>query len=99
MENIDINNEDDASEYSVPMAESSDSNDSNGTTESVVEYQKRDNKNDTTSENHTRHNQIQNQIIIQNPTGILHLGPTYNFNVGQAFTQVNSNTSSGNPDQ
>jgi len=99
MENIDINNEDDASEYSVPMAESSDSNDSNGATESVVEYQKRDNKNDTTSENHTRHNQIQNQIIIQNPTGIVHLGPTYNINVGQAFTQVNSNTASGNPDQ
>lgn len=99
MENIDINNEDDVSEYGVPMAESSDSNDSNGAAESVVEYQNRDNKNDTTSENHTRHNQIQNQIIIQNPTGIVHLGPTYNINVGQAFTQLNSNTASGNPDQ
>jgi len=99
MENIDINNEDDASKYSAPMAESSDSNDSNGATESVVEYQKRDNKNDTTSENRTRHNQIQNQIIIQNPTGIVHLGPTYNINVGQAYTQINSNSASGNPDQ
>jgi len=98
MEDIDINNEDNTSEYSVPMAESSDSNDSNGATESVVEYQKRDNKNDT-SENHNRQNQIQNQIIIQNPTGIVHLGPTYNINVGQAFIQVNSNNADGNTDQ
>ena len=33
---------------------------------------------------------VQNQIIIQNPQGPVHLGPVYNLNIGQAFTQVNS---------
>jgi len=99
MENIGINNNDSTSEDSVPMAESSDSNDSNGATESVVKYQKQDNKNDTTSENNNRHNQIQNQIIIQNPTGVVHLGPTYNISVGQAFTVVNSNNAKSDTDQ
>jgi len=33
---------------------------------------------------------VQNQIVIQNPRGPIHLGPVYNLNIGQAFTQVNS---------
>jgi len=102
MENIDINNSenDNTSEEHLPMvepmAESSDSNDSNGAEETVVEYQKNDNTNKTATGQNNRHNQIQNQIIIQNPTGIVHLGPTYNISVGQAFTQVNSNTAAAN---
>jgi len=101
MENIDINNGDNASEESLPMvepmAESSDSNDSNGA-DPIEEYQKVDNKSSSTRENN-RQNQIQNQIIIQNPTGIVHLGPTYNISVGQAFTQVNANAGAANTPQ
>ena len=33
---------------------------------------------------------VQNQIVIQNPRGSIHLGPVYNLNIGQAFTQVNT---------
>ena len=33
---------------------------------------------------------VQNQIVIQNPSAPINLGPTYNLNIGQAFTQVNS---------
>jgi len=102
MENIGINNGDNASEESLPMvepmAESSDSNDSNGGGDPVEEYQKVDNKSNSTRENN-RQNQIQNQIIIQNPTGIVHLGPTYNISVGQAFTQVNANAGAANTPQ
>jgi len=100
MENIDINNSDNTSEEHLPMvesmAESSDSNDSNGAEETVVEYQQNDNTNKSAEGQNNRQNQIQNQIIIQNPTGIVHLGPTYNISVGQAFTQVNSNTAAAN---
>ena len=35
---------------------------------------------------------IKNQIVINSPVGVLNLGPTYNINVGQAFTEVNTNT-------
>ena len=33
---------------------------------------------------------VQKQILIQNPSAPIHLGPVYNLNIGQAFTQVNS---------
>ena len=33
---------------------------------------------------------VEKQIVIQNPTAPIHLGPVYNLNIGQAFTQVNS---------
>merc|ERR1712042_15255 len=67
-----------------PMAESSDSSDSNSGADSVMEYRNLDNQKNSMPENNNRQNQIQNQIIIQNPTGIVHLGPTYNINVSQA---------------
>ena len=35
---------------------------------------------------------VKNQIVINSPVGVLNLGPTYNINVGQAFTEVNTNT-------
>eukprot|EP00091_Calanus_sinicus_P008483 TRINITY_DN2058_c0_g1_i6.p1 TRINITY_DN2058_c0_g1~~TRINITY_DN2058_c0_g1_i6.p1 ORF type:complete len:189 (-),score=38.13 TRINITY_DN2058_c0_g1_i6:89-655(-) len=54
------------------------------------------NKN-SSKENNNRQNQIQNQIIIQNPPGIVHLGPTYNISIGQAYTQVNANAAVNNP--
>jgi len=97
MENIALNNSDNTSVESLPMiepmAESSDSNDSNGAESVVTPYQGTENRNNSaTSEgNNNRQNQIQNQIVIQNPTGMVHLGPTYNISVGQAFTQVNAN--------
>eukprot|EP00090_Calanus_glacialis_P011645 TRINITY_DN2000_c0_g1_i1.p1 TRINITY_DN2000_c0_g1~~TRINITY_DN2000_c0_g1_i1.p1 ORF type:complete len:262 (+),score=59.76 TRINITY_DN2000_c0_g1_i1:383-1168(+) len=101
MENININRGDNPSEESLPMvepmAESSDSNDSSGTESTVTEYQKAANKNSSNTESNNRQNQIQNQIIIQNPTGIVHLGPTYNISIGQAFTQVNANAAANNP--
>merc|ERR1711944_343736 len=40
----------------------------------------------------TQTQNIQQQVVIQNPTGVLHLGPVYNLNIGQAFGQVNTNT-------
>merc|ERR1711963_1140120 len=49
-----------------------------------------DSNDSTGSESSTT--QIGNQVIIKNPTGLVHLGPTYNISVGQAFTQVNSNS-------
>jgi len=95
LENINISNGENTSKESIPivepMAESSDSSDSNSGADSVMEYRNLDNQKNSTPENNNRQNQIQNQIIIQNPTGIVHLGPTYNINVGQAYTQVNSN--------
>jgi len=96
MDNIALNNE--SLTMVEPMGESSDSNDSNGAESRITHYQEKENiKNNskTTEENHnTRNNHIQNQIVIQNPTGIVHLGPTYNISVGQAFTQVNANKTS-----
>jgi len=107
MENIALNQGDNTSEDSLPMvepmAESSDSSDSNGGESSVTHYQESGNRSNTSSSasdvNHNRQNQIQNQIVIQNPTGVVHLGSTYNINVGQAFTQVNANktTAATNP--
>ena len=35
---------------------------------------------------------VKNQVVINSPVGVLNLGPTYNINVGQAFTEVNANT-------
>ena len=37
-----------------------------------------------------RPNQVKNQFVINNPVGVLNLGPTYNINVGQAFTEINA---------
>ena len=34
---------------------------------------------------------VKNQVVINSPVGVLNLGPTYNINVGQAFTEVNAN--------
>jgi len=62
---------------SEPMGESSDSCDSfeaRGSSSRTEQQQK----------------SVQNQIVIQNPRGPIHLGPVYNLNIGQAFTQVNS---------
>jgi len=98
MENININNSDIDSEESLhivePMAESSDSNDGNDSELRVTQYQ--GGRNGQKNEERSRQAPIQNQIIIQNPTGVVHLGPTYNINVGQAFTQVNTNKNSNN---
>lgn len=63
------------------------------------------NANQENSNNQNRNNdrrtqqeaQVQNQIIIQNPTGLVHLGPVYNMNIGQAFTQVNKASSTNGP--
>merc|ERR1711936_830563 len=95
MENITLNQGDNTSEDSLPMvepmAESSDSSDSNGGESGVTHYQESENRSSystsTSDVNHNRQNHIQNQIVIQNPTGVVHLGSTYNINVGQAFTQ------------
>jgi len=107
MENITLNQGDNTSEDSLPMvepmAESSDSSDSNGGESGVAHYQESENRSSnstsTSDVNHNRQNHIQNQIVIQNPTGVVHLGSTYNINVGQAFTQVNANktTAANNP--
>ena len=35
---------------------------------------------------------VKKQVVINSPVGVLNLGPTYNINVGQAFTEVNANT-------
>merc|ERR1712156_1140026 len=98
MENININNSDIDREENLhivePMAESSDSNDGNDSELRVTQYQ--GGRNGQKSEERSRQAPIQNQIIIQNPTGVVHLGPTYNINVGQAFTQVNTNKTSNN---
>jgi len=56
-----------------------------------------DSNDSTGSESSTT--QIGNQVIIKNPTGLVHLGPTYNISVGQAFTQVNSNSVSNSGSQ
>eukprot|EP00092_Neocalanus_flemingeri_P018293 GFUD01019799.1.p1 GENE.GFUD01019799.1~~GFUD01019799.1.p1 ORF type:complete len:267 (+),score=61.45 GFUD01019799.1:419-1219(+) len=101
MENIALNSGENTSQESLPMvepmAESSDSNDSNGGESRVTQYKKTENRNDPIPEvNQNRQNHIQNQIVIQNPTGIVHLGPTYTISVGQAFTQVNANNTAAN---
>jgi len=62
------------------MHESSDSSDSNDVSTRMSGYPG------------TQTQNIQQQVVIQNPTGVLHLGPVYNLNIGQAFGQVNTNT-------
>jgi len=61
------------------MHESSDSSDSNDINTRMTSYPG------------TQTQNIQQQVVIQNPTGVLHLGPVYNLNIGQAFGQVNTN--------
>jgi len=58
------------------MAESSDSCDSNEADARVSQYQ--DSGSGTKTQN------IQHQVVIQNPTGVVHLGPVYNLNLPTA---------------
>lgn len=58
------------------MAESSDSCDSNEADARVSQYQ--DSGSGTKTQN------IQHQVVIQNPTGVVHLGPVYNLNLATA---------------
>ena len=39
----------------------------------------------------TRPTRVKNQFVINNPVGVLNLGATYNINVEQAITEVNTN--------
>jgi len=59
------------------MAESSDSNssDSQGVQSRLTSFGPG-----------SRTQNIQQQVVIQAPTGVLHLGPVYNLNVGQKFS-------------
>lgn len=59
---------------------------------------KEDRSNSQDSERRSRSQpKVHNQIVIQNPTGLVHLGPVYNINIGQAFTQVNKANSAPAP--
>ena len=64
------------------MNESSDSSDSHDMTSRIVNY--------PTIPEPSQNQNIRQQVVIQNPRGVVHLGPVYNLNIGQAFGQVNT---------
>merc|ERR1711902_104491 len=75
------------------MAESSDSSDSNDADLSITNFQNSGaSLLATTTTTHevnpvsggNRTQNIQHQVVIQNPTAPIHLGPVYNLNIGQS---------------
>merc|ERR1712029_290088 len=69
------------------MAESSDSSDSNDTDSRITNFQNNGASLIATSTNEVnpgagnRTQNIQHQVVIQNPTAPIHMGPVYNLNI------------------
>ena len=80
------------------MAESSDSSDSNDTDSRITNFQNNGASLIATSTNEVnpgagnRTQNIQHQVVIQNPTAPIHLGPVYNLNIGQSQPMRQQNT-------
>lgn len=91
--NTEANNEEDKAMMSSPdrMLESSDSSDSSDTRVNNYQFSAESSNN---SRNNTQN--IQHQVVIQNPTGVVHLGPVYNLNFGPTQTQTTPNTNNDN---